>query len=441
MVGGSSVVRSAAELVEALQTGVREIEVRGTLSGMPMVTLPPGVRLRGGTLKFGAKGLRLTSDNVVEGVTVLTADHEVAILNDTTVADLGTLTLRDVRTTGQVLLLADGSVRTGHVLVEGLTVERADVRGRVERPSAFGVEALQGAFTLWNRQPDAAVVITADLRDIAAGSDDAPVRGSGVFVGGHRVENVTGGTVLVSLLRTGEIHADGGIPPGTPDLISGGVFVISGAVVEKVVNGGAVTTNGQNDMVLDNWGEVTHWTATAPVTSHGPSGIGFVNFGEIDRLDMQAPIETFGTGARGFNLYDGSLRHASFKSIATHGDGSVGVQVSKPLPLLEISGDLTTEGGEGQSLVKGVQVSLKAIALSIKPGAEVGSIIVGGQVRTSGDNMITVELDGDVGQIEIAGGVAAQGKHSDAVHARGAIPGLADVSIKTANGLDIVQTA
>ena len=237
--GGASVVESAAELVEALQSGVGEIEVRGTLSGMPMVTLPPGVRLRGGTLKFGAKGLRLTSDNEVEGVTVLTADAEVAILNDTTVADLGTLTLRDVRTTGQVLLLADDAVRAGHVLVEGLTVERADVRGRVERPGAFGVEALQGAFTLWNRQPNADVVITAELLDIAAGSVDAPVRGSGVFVGGHRVADVTGGTVQVSLLRTGEIHSDGGIPPGTPDLISGGVFVISGAVVDKVVNSGA----------------------------------------------------------------------------------------------------------------------------------------------------------------------------------------------------------
>jgi hypothetical protein len=134
-VGGSSVVESAAELVEALQSGVGEIEVRG----MPMITLPPGVRLRGGTLKFGAKGLRLTSDNEVEGVTVLTADHEVAILNDTTVADLVTLTLRDVRTRGQVLLLADDAVRAGHVLVEGLNVERADVRGRVERPGAFGV--------------------------------------------------------------------------------------------------------------------------------------------------------------------------------------------------------------------------------------------------------------------------------------------------------------
>ena len=99
-----------------------------------------------------------------------------------------------------------------------------------------------------------------------------------------------GGTVHVSTLRTGEIYTHGAIPPGTPDLISGGVFVISGAVVDHVVNAGPTTTNGQNDMVLDNWGEVSAWTATAPVTSHGPSGTGFVNFGAIGRLDVQAPI-------------------------------------------------------------------------------------------------------------------------------------------------------
>ena len=435
-------MESVAGLTQALQSGVEEIEVEGTLSGMPMITLPPGVRLRGGTLKFGAKGVRLTSDNEVEGVTVLTADTEVAILNDTSVADLGTLTLRDVRTTGQVLLLADDAVRAGHVVVEGLTVERADVRGRVERPGAYGVEALQGAFTLWNRQPDPDVVITADLRNIAAGSAEAPIRGGGVFVGGHRTFGAAdGGTVQVSTLHTGEIHSDGGIAPGTPDLISGGVFVITAAIVEEVVNEGPVTTHGQNDMVLDNWGEVANWTAKAPVTSHGPSGIGFVNFGGIDRLDVQAPIETFGTGARGFNLYDGSLRHASFESIATHGDGSVGVQVSKPLPILEISGDLTTEGGEGQSLVKGVQVSLKAIALSIKPGADVGTITIGGQVRTSGDNVITVEIDGDVGRIDLAGGVVTEGSNSDAIHSRGKVPGLDEVSIQTTNGQDLVLTA
>jgi hypothetical protein len=88
-----------------------------------------------------------------------------------------------------------------------------------------------------------------------------------------------------------------------------------------------------------------------------------------------------------------------------------------------------------------VQVSLKAIALSIKPGADVGAIRVGGQVRTTGDNVITVEIDGDVGRIELAGGVVTSGSNSDAIHTRGNVPGLDEVSIHTANGQDIVLTA
>jgi hypothetical protein len=174
------------------------------------------------------------------------------------------------------------------------------------------------------------------------------------------------------------------------------VFVISGAVVDEVVNEGPVTTLGQNDMVLDNWGDVRVWIATAPVTSRGPSGIGFVNFGRLDRLDVRAPVQTFGTGARGFNVYDGSFEHASFESIVTHGDGSTGVQVSKPLPTLEISGDISTEGGEGMSLVKGVQMALKAVALSVKPGGSVGSVTIGGALRTSGADVVTLEVDGEI---------------------------------------------
>jgi hypothetical protein len=57
-----------------------------------------------------------------------------------------------------------------------------------------------------------------------------------------------------------------------------------------------VITYGPNDMVLDNWGQVRSWVATAPVTSHGPSGIGFVNFGDLDELQVQAPISTHGVG-------------------------------------------------------------------------------------------------------------------------------------------------
>lgn len=39
-----------------LAARAKAIEVRGELSGMSMITLPPGVRLRGWTLVFGAKG-------------------------------------------------------------------------------------------------------------------------------------------------------------------------------------------------------------------------------------------------------------------------------------------------------------------------------------------------------------------------------------------------
>lgn len=353
------------------------------------------------------------------------------------------LTLRDVQTTGQVLLLARDAVEAGTVRVAGLRVSSADLRGRVIRPRGFGVEAMQGASTLWNLQPDPRVTITAELLDIAAGAPGRPVRGSGVFVGGHGNTQglADGGQLRVTTLRTGEIVADGGIAPGTPDLISGGVFVISGAVVEEVVNAGPVTTLGQNDMVLDNWGDVRTWTALAPVTSHGPSGIGFVNFGAIDRLDVRAPIATTGPGARGFNLYDGSLRHASFDSITTAGDGAVGVQVSKPLPVLEIRQDLRTSGGEGLSLVKGVQVRLKAIALSVKPGGAIGSIRVGGKIETLGADVVSVEIDGKVDELRVGGGIAARGARSDAVHLHGDVPGLGANSIAAADGRTVVKTA
>jgi len=92
-------VSSAAELVDALAVA-DNIEVDGSLAGMPMITLRPGVGLRGGTLRFGAKGVRLTSDNLLEDVTVIVPDWEVAIGNDTAIGDFGRLALRNVRTRG-----------------------------------------------------------------------------------------------------------------------------------------------------------------------------------------------------------------------------------------------------------------------------------------------------------------------------------------------------
>jgi hypothetical protein len=283
---------------------------------------------------------------------VVTAEHEVAIYADTTQPDWGTLTLRGVTTVGQVALIAHGSVGSGHVVIDGLGVRAADVRGRADRPRGFGVEAMQGGLTVWNRQADASVEITAEITDVSAGSTESPVRGSGVFVGGHGTDDgkAAGGTLRVTTLSTGEIHTDGGIAEGAPDLISGGVFVISGAIVQNVTNTGAVATDGQNDMVLDNWGDVQTWTALQPITSHGPSGIGFVNFSDIGTLTVNAPIRTYGKGARGFNLYDGSVNEPGrdpWISRQSTAAAKIALRWRSPFALF----DRIHDQGDGQSAV------------------------------------------------------------------------------------------
>jgi hypothetical protein len=271
---------------------------------------------------------------------------------------------------------------------------------------------------------------------------DCPVRGSGIFVGGYgdREGRPTGGRVNVTELTTGDVVSNGGIAEGTPDLISGGVFVQVGAVVDLVRNIGAVTTLGANDMVLDNWGEVREWVAEGAITSRGPSGIGFVNFGKLGTLEVSSPIETWGQGARGFNLYDGSLEQATFDSITTHGDGAVGMQITKPLPKVRVNGDIRTTGGEGTSLVRGQQVLLKAIAFSLKVGGSLQSLEVSGTVESTGDNVITMEVHGPISALTVSGGVSAQGKGSDAVHASGDTARIEALTLYSADGVTLVHT-
>jgi hypothetical protein len=48
-------VSTAGELLAAL-ADADEIEIAGSLHGMPMISLRPRVTLRGGTLRFGGKG-------------------------------------------------------------------------------------------------------------------------------------------------------------------------------------------------------------------------------------------------------------------------------------------------------------------------------------------------------------------------------------------------
>ncbi len=359
------------------------------------------------TLRFaaGTDGVRLSAGNEVSGLALLADPDRCALHNDTGVERLGRIVLRDLAVTGLVRLLARDRVRGGHVEAHGIDVLAADARGSSDRPSGFGVSVVPGAFTLWNQQADPAVTLTADLTGLSVGRGGAPVRGSGVFVAG----TPGGGQLVASRLETGAVHSDGGIAPGTADVIAGGVFVVHGARVDIVRNRGPVTTYGPNDMVLDNWGGVDRWVAEGKVTSFGPSAIGFVNFGTLGRLQVDGVIETFGAGARGFNVYAGTLGTACFERVVTHGDGAVGIQISQPVGEISVRRGVETSGGTGPSLVKGVVLQLPATALSIKPGGAARRIRVAGGLLTHGEGIAPFELHGRVEALEVEGGLIAAG--------------------------------
>lgn len=418
-------VSTADELANAIADGFMDIRVEGTIAGSPSITLPESATLSGGTLEFTGKGVRLTRNNALKDITITTVDYEVAVYNDTSIDDAGTLVLHNVTTVGQIYLVADDNLRRIRVEADQVHVKAADVRGRSRQPHGFGVDVLQGGLTLWNLQPDADTEFTATLKGINIGTPLTPVRGSGVFLDGYtdREGKLTGGALRADVLETGTVITDGGIVQGTGDKITGAVFVLGGAVVDRVENNGATVTHGANDMALDLWGKTLEWVANAPVTTTGASGIGFVNFGQMGRLEINAPIATTGLGARGFNVYDGSVESATFDSITTHGDGAIGIQVSKPTGPIVVRGDVRTTGGEGMSLVKGVQMKLKATAVSIKPGAEVASLKVGGTVATGGADLVTFEVleGGSIGELSL-GEVTASGSGSVATKIDGDVP-------------------
>lgn len=405
-------------LAAAADATVAHIMVAAKLIDMPTLRLSPGQALSGNdpqaSIQFaaGQDGVQLSADNRVENIKLVTSPDRRAIFNDTSVEHFGRLVLWNLGITGVVQLLARDEVRGGHVEAHNIDIVAADARGYVERPKGYGVEVIPGAFTLWNQQPDTEATVTADLTGLSAGRAGAPVRGSGIFVSGA---GDSGGRLVARRLETDAIYSDGGIAPGTPDRITGGVFTVYGAFVENVHNHGPVTTYGPNDMVLDNWGTVDHWIAEDAITSYGPSGIGFVNFGTVNHLQVNAPIETFGKGARGFNVYTGTVQSAEFERVVTHADGAVGIQISQPVGRIAVRRGIETYGGTGDSLVKGVVVTLSAIALSIKPGGSAREVEIAGGLTTHGPGINPLELHGSIESLRIGGGLVAAGGGFDKI--------------------------
>ncbi|MGO4263918.1 hypothetical protein, partial [Lysobacter sp. TAB13] len=69
----------------------------------------------------------------------------------------------------------------------------------------------------------------------------------------------------------------------------------------------------------------------------------------------------------------------------------------------------------GPSLVKGVVVTLSAIALSIKPGGSAREIEITGGIKTNGAGVAPIEQHGAIDSLRVAGGFTAVGGGFDRI--------------------------
>lgn len=413
-------INSLIDLMTALNSDKpANLEIQTSILCPYSIVLPVGFSMTGANketciISFNnSDGIGLTANNEVTNLTIQTSPNNRAIYTLSNHEDLGILSLQNLTITGQVQIITRAGTNKTKLVANDIDVVACDARRYSEQPQKYGVNVYQGAFTVYNYNSNQDSIINATLTNITLGRKGAPVIGTGLFVGGF---GDNGGWVIADTITTGNIYSNGMLPYGQPDMITAAVFIVNGVKVENITHKGEITTYGVNDMVLDTWGQVDKWVAEKPITSYGPSGIGFVNFGVVNEFEAKDKIETFGLGARGFNQYDGTVTKATFHSIITHGDGSIGMQFSKAVGSIEVKNGVVTNGSEGQSLVKGVLIKLPADGISVKPGGDIKELKISGGITTFGNNVHSYSVEGGiVHDFWLQGEIVANGESSIAV--------------------------
>ncbi|MDD7401311.1 MAG: hypothetical protein SPK23_05290 [Eubacteriales bacterium] len=402
-------------LKNALESDNFIIELENSVSVPSGFTLKRGKKLLGNGEDIflsiiNGDGIALKGNNEIKDISIQVSPVNRAIYLDSEEEDLGNVVFSNLTVTGAVQLITRGNSKKLDVLIDSLDIFSADVRKYSERPMKYGVNVYQGALTIYNFTPDNDSLINVVANDVQVGRKNAPVIGSGVFISGFGDE---GGKVNIEKLTTKDVYSNGMIPQGQPNLITGGIFIVYGAHAKEVVSKGKVVTYGNNDMVLDVWGSVDKWITEEEIESFGQSGIGFVNFGYVKEFKAEKGIHTHGAGARGFNQYDGTIEDAYFEYIRTDGNGSIGMQFSKPVGSITIKKDVTTKGSIGKTLVKGVIMDLKADAISVLSGGSIERLNVEGNLNIKGDGVVAYHVnEGKVKEFILNGEIISEGKNS-----------------------------
>lgn len=410
-------VKNYIDLQKAIDLN-EDIELTNSINAVDTIKLNKGQKIFSNEenllLSFiNGDGLALSGDNEISNVAIQTTPSRRAIYIDSKEEDLGEIKLNNLTITGMVQLLTRGNNKKLSVKIETLDILAADARNYPERPMKYGVNVYQGALTIYNFNPKEGSEIRVSAENISLGRQKAPVIGSGVFISGFNDES---GKVIIEKLTTNDIYTNGMIPTGQPNLITGAIFIVYGAHAKEIISKGKTVTYGTNDMVLDVWGEVDDWISKDKILSYGSSAIGFVNFGHVKNYRAEAEVKTFGLGARGFNQYDGSIENAEFKSIKTLGDGSIGMQFSKPVGTITIKEDVETTGSTGETLVKGEIKELQADGISVLEGGEIEKLVVEGNLTAKGEEVVAYHVNGGkVKSFELKGKISVENENSKEV--------------------------
>lgn len=127
-------VSTAEQLLDAVTSGVSDIGVDGSITGMPMITLQPRMSLRGGNAGLRFPGCPADRRQHPRRRHRPQPRQRGRDLQRHQRRRLRNAHLARYPHRGQVLLTARDAVRAGHVTIDDLTITSADVRGRAGRP-------------------------------------------------------------------------------------------------------------------------------------------------------------------------------------------------------------------------------------------------------------------------------------------------------------------
>jgi hypothetical protein len=388
---------TAAAFLAAVASGAPIIRVSGRLEGLPSFTLQPGQVVEGdgdaAVLAFAEDGIVLGGNNTITGLAILCLPYRFAIRIDSTSAS-GRIALADLRCEGVVHLVFTAVNGNTSLHLRNLVVSDADASACLPRPFGNGVEVQQGALTIWNRS-ETDTTITVNARGLRIGDTEKPVRGTGLFVAGQG--EAGRGKVALERFETGNVHSDSGLPEGTTQTVSGGIFFLFGVEGDEVSTIGDVSTRGANAVPIDTWARLGLWTVDGNARSFGSSAVGFVNAGELGACDITGTLETFGDGARACCIY-GLTGSFAADTIRTHGRAATGVQVVNRLERLRVGSGIFTRGDAGEGLVKGRMVAGPSHGVEVEAGGHLGELD-SARIEVTGRDAVPVLVEGTLGAI------------------------------------------